>query len=96
MLVPTGIGAEIGGHAGDAAPAATLLSGVCDTLITHLNVLNASDIIQVPENVLYVEGSMITAMLRGASRLLPVRSNRVLVLVQSHYDHISLTLLLTP
>ena len=26
MLVPTGIGAEIGGHAGDAAPAAALLA----------------------------------------------------------------------
>ena len=87
MLVPTGIGAEIGGHAGDAAPAATLLSGVCDTLITHPNVLNASDIIHIPENVLYVEGSMITEMLMGASRLIPVRSNRVLVLVQSHQDH---------
>ena len=42
MLVPTGIGAEVGGHAGDATPAATLLASVCDTLITHPNVLNAS------------------------------------------------------
>ena len=83
MLVPTGIGAEIGGHAGDAAPAASLISSVCDSMITHPNVLNASDLIQIPSNALYVEGSIITRMLLGTDRLLPVRSNRVLVLIQS-------------
>ena len=41
LLVPTGIGAEIGGHAGDATPVATLLASVCDTLVTHPNVVNA-------------------------------------------------------
>ncbi len=58
MIVPTGIGAEIGGHAGDAAPTARLLAGACDTLITHPNVVNASDINELPENGLYVEGSV--------------------------------------
>ena len=68
MLVPTGIGASVGGHAGDATPAATLLSSVCDTLITHPNVLNASDIIQIPSNALYVEGSLITQLMMGSVR----------------------------
>ena len=86
MLVPTGIGAEVGGHAGDASPAATLLASVCDTLITHPNVLNASDIIQVPTNALYVEGSLITQLMMGAIGLRRVRSNRLLVLVQVHED----------
>ena len=86
MLVPTGIGAAIGGHAGDATPAATLLSGVCDTLITHPNVLNASDIIQIPSNVLYVEGSVITQLMMGSIGLRRVRNNRLLVLVQAHQD----------
>ena len=86
MLVPTGIGAEIGGHAGDASPAAALLASVCDTLITHPNVLNASDIIQVPENALYVEGSLITQLMMGTVGLRRVRSNRLLVLVQAHED----------
>ena len=86
MLVPTGIGAEVGGHAGDATPAATLISGTCDSMITHPNVLNASDLIQIPENALYVEGSVITKVLMGTSRLLPVRSNRLLVIVQAHED----------
>ena len=88
MLVPTGIGADVGGHAGDAAPAATLLASVCDTLVTHPNVLNASDLIQIPSNALYVEGSAIAQMLGGTAQLLPTRSNRVLVLVQSHSEQI--------
>jgi hypothetical protein len=88
MLVPTGIGAEVGGHAGDASPAAALLASVCDTLITHPNVLNASDIIQVPDNALYVEGSLITQLMMGTIGLRRVRSNRLLVLVQAHEDEI--------
>ena len=43
LIVPTGVGAEIGGHAGDATPVATLMSSICDLLITHPNVLNGSD-----------------------------------------------------
>ena len=86
MLVPTGIGAAIGGHAGDATPAATLLSSVCDTLITHPNVLNASDIIQIPANASYVEGSVITQLMMGTIGLRRVRNNRLLVLVQAHQD----------
>lgn len=88
MLVPTGIGAKVGGHAGDATPAAILLSSVCDNLITHPNVLNASDIIQVPSNALYVEGSLITQLMMGAIGLRRVRNNRLLVLVQAHEDEL--------
>lgn len=83
-LVPTGIGAEVGGHAGDASPTARLLSSVCDTLVTHPNVVNASDIIDIPDNALYVEGSVICRLLMGTVGLLPTRSNRVLVLMDAH------------
>ena len=88
MLVPTGIGASIGGHAGDATPAATLLSTVCDTLITHPNVLNASDIVQIPPNALYVEGSAIAQLLTGSLELATARNNRILVLVQMHEEEV--------
>ena len=88
MLIPTGIGSSIGGHAGDATPTAALLSTVCDTLITHPNVLNASDIIQIPSNTLYVEGSLITQLLMGRVGLRRVRNNRLLVLVQAHEDQL--------
>lgn len=86
MLVPTGIGAEIGGHAGDATPAATLLANVCDTLVTHPNVLNASDLIQVPPNALYVEGSVVARLLMGTVGLTRARSNKLLVVIQDHQD----------
>jgi hypothetical protein len=86
VLVPTGIGAEIGGHAGDAGPMATLLAAACDKLITHPNVVNASDIIQLPENGVYVEGSVLCRLLMGTVGLEPVRSNRLLVILDKHFD----------
>jgi hypothetical protein len=84
FLVPTGIGAEIGGHAGDATPVAQVLAEVSDLLITHPNVVNASDINEIPENALYVEGSTITNVLMGTAALQPVRKNRVLVIIDDH------------
>ena len=88
FLIPTGIGAEIGGHAGDATPAARLIAETCDTLILHPNVVNASDINEMPTNSLYVEGSVITRFLMGTVGLAPVRSNRVLVILDGRGDTI--------
>ncbi len=86
FLVPTGINATIGGHAGDAGPVARLLSTVCDNLIVHPNVVNASDINEMPENALYVEGSVICRLLMGTAGLRRVRSNRVLVVIDRHEE----------
>jgi len=86
MIVPTGIGAEIGGHAGDAAPAARLLAGACDSLITHPNVVNASDINELPENGLYVEGSVISNLLMGSVGLQKVHANRVMLVIDKHKE----------
>ena len=86
MLLPTGVGAELGGHAGDATPAARLLAEISDRLILHPNVVNASDLNEMPGNALYVEGSVLTRLIMGTIGLLPVRSNRVLVVIDSHED----------
>ena len=86
LLVPTGIGAEIGGHSGDAGPVARLLAANCDNLITHPNVVNAADINELPENALYVEGSVISRLLMGTIGLQKVRSNRVMLVVDEHAD----------
>jgi hypothetical protein len=80
-VVPTGIGAEIGGHSGDAGPAARLLGAACDRLILHPNVVNASDINGMPENAWYVEGSTIARLLMGTVGLLRPRVNRVGVVI---------------
>ncbi|MEE8114933.1 MAG: DUF3326 domain-containing protein, partial [Nitrososphaerales archaeon] len=84
LLIPTGIGAEIGGHAGDSTAVAQLLAQNCDTLVIHPNIVNASDINEMPPNSLYVEGSIITRMLMGTIGLQPVRANRVLVVIDQH------------
>jgi len=88
FLIPTGIGVEIGGHAGDATPAARMLAQSCDHLILHPNVVNASDINEAPENSIYLEGSVITRLLMGTIAIEPVRSNRVLVIVDGDHHEV--------
>ncbi|MEA2999394.1 MAG: hypothetical protein QOK17_1227 [Sphingomonadales bacterium] len=86
LLVPTGVGAEIGGHAGDAGPLTKLLGSICDAVVTHPNVVNASDINEAPANCHYVEGSVLTRLLLGNVALQPVRKNRVLLVIDDHPD----------
>ena len=87
LIIPTGIGAEIGGHAGDGNPVAKLIASCCDKLITHPNVVNASDINEMTENTLYVEGSILDRFLEGEIELEEVRSNRILVVTNSPIKH---------
>lgn len=79
MIIPTGIGATIGGHAGDGTWSARLLAQACDRLIVHPNVVNAADYNEIPANALYVEGSMLDRFLRGEIDLQPARSNHILL-----------------
>ena len=67
---------------------AQLLASTCDTLIIHPNVVNASDINEMPANALYVEGSVLCRLFMGTVGLQPVRSNRVLVLIHPHSDRV--------
>ena len=83
FLIPTGIGCEIGGHAGDGTPALRLIAGQCDNVIIHPNVVNASDINEAPQNALYVEGHHITRLLMGTIGLAKSRKNRQLILIDS-------------
>ena len=88
LLIPTGIGAELGGHCGDGNAVARLIASSCDTLITHPNVVNASDINEMTENTLYVEGSIITRLLMGQLGLQKVRANKILMLMDEHEDEL--------
>ena len=81
FIVPTGIGAEIGGHSGDATPAAKLTASVSDKLFIHPNIVNASDINEMTENMLYVEGSILDRFLEGQIGLEEVYSNKILLVV---------------
>lgn len=86
LVIPTGIDAVIGGHAGDANPVARLIATTCDTLITHPNVVNASDINELTENTLYVEGSILSRLMMGTIGLQKVRANRLEVIIDEHQD----------
>lgn len=79
MIVPTGVGASIGGYAGDALPVARTLSSVVDCLISHPNVLNAAMLYWPMPNVLYVEGHALDQFAEGSWALQPVHQNKVLV-----------------
>jgi len=81
LIVPTGIGAYIGGNAGDANPVCKLLASLSDTLVTHPNVVNASDINEMPDNVFYVEGSILDRFLSGEFCLKQPSQNRMLIAV---------------
>lgn len=86
LLIPTGIGAELGGHCGDGNAVSRLIASACDTLVTHPNVVNASDLNEMTENTLYVEGSVLTRLLMGQIGIQKVRSNRVLMIMDKHND----------
>ncbi|XP_044488268.1 uncharacterized lipoprotein syc1174_c-like isoform X2 [Mangifera indica] len=77
MIVPTGVGAAIGGYAGDALPVARALSSVVDCLITHPNVLNAAMLYWPMPNVLYVEGYALDRFAEGLWALMPIHQNKV-------------------
>ncbi|MBD2022098.1 DUF3326 domain-containing protein [Leptolyngbya sp. FACHB-36] len=77
LIVPTGVGAAIGGYAGDALPVARAMAQVADCLITHPNVLNGAQLYWNLPNVLYVEGYGLDQFAAGRWGLRSVRQNRV-------------------
>ena len=77
QIIPTGVRCEFGGFAGDACPVTNLLASVVDVLVTHPNAVNASELNEMAENVLYVEGKSLDDFLLGHLGLLPTRSNKI-------------------
>jgi hypothetical protein len=77
LVVPTGIGAAVGGYAGDALPVARAMAQVVDTLITHPNVMNGAQLYWPLPNACYVEGYGLDQFAAGHWGLRPVHSNRI-------------------
>ena len=77
LIVPTGIGAAIGGYAGDALPVAKAMAQVCDRLITHPNVLNGASLYWNLPNAFYVEGYGLDKFAAGCWGLRSVHQNRI-------------------
>jgi len=83
MVVPTGIGCEVGGYAGDAVPAARLLAAASGCLITHPNVMNGASRYWGDPRIHYVEGSSLDRFAAGELALEPVRSQRIGLLLDA-------------
>ncbi len=76
FIVPTGIGANIGGFAGDAGAFARKISKEFP-LIVNPNVVNAACFSAITENMLYTEGYTITEFLKGNVSLIPSKDNKI-------------------
>jgi len=83
LIVPTGVGASIGGFAGDALPVARAIAQISDTLITHPNVLNGAQLYWPIPNALYVEGYALDKFAQGCWGLQPVHQNRIGLILDS-------------
>jgi hypothetical protein len=83
LIIPTGIGAAIGGYAGDALPVARTLAQVTDRLITHPNVMNGAQMYWPMENAYYVEGYGLDQFAAGDWGLRPVHQNSIGLVIDS-------------
>ena len=76
FIVPTGIGASIGGYAGDASVYARKLSQI-SKLIVNPNVVNAGCFSGITSNMLYTEGYTLDSFFKGEVNLIPSRNNKI-------------------
>ena len=72
ISIPTGIGAEIGGYAGDGGKIARMFSKNFN-VITHPNVVNGGILSAVNDNILYVEGYFFDEFFKGNISISPLK-----------------------
>lgn len=80
FIVPTGVGASIGGYAGDAAAVAREFSKFAK-LIVNPNVVNAGGFSGINENMLYVEGYSLDEFVQGNVNLQPAKEQNQIGIV---------------
>lgn len=76
FIVPTGIGASIGGYAGDASLYAGDIAKNFP-LIVNPNVVNAACFSGITDNMLYTEGWTISQLFKGNISLKPSKNNKI-------------------
>lgn len=76
FIVPTGIGASIGGYAGDASTWARRFANEA-TIIVNPNVVNAGGFSGITDNMLYVEGYTLDEFFKGNVALQPLNKNKI-------------------
>ncbi|MDR1327879.1 MAG: DUF3326 domain-containing protein [Heliobacteriaceae bacterium] len=76
FIVPTGVGAAVGGYAGDASVWARKFSQLA-RLIVNPNVVNAGGFSGINEKMLYVEGRSLDSFFKGEISLVPGSANKI-------------------
>lgn len=76
FIVPTGVGATIGGFAGDASAYARKFAKK-SKLIVNPNVVNAGGFSGITENMFYVEGYSLDEFFKGNLNLTPSENNKI-------------------
>lgn len=76
FIVPTGIGASIGGFAGDASCYARKFAQISN-LIVNPNVVNAGGFSGITDNMFYVEGYSIDEFFKGNINLIQSKNNKI-------------------
>jgi len=87
FIVPTGIGCEIGGFAGDALPTAKLLASASGCLITHPNVMNGGTLSEKDQNIFYVEGYTLDRFAKGEIALRSVKKQKIGIIFDSGIEN---------
>lgn len=93
LVVPTGVGAQIGGFIGDAGPWARVFEAVADTVIVHPNVVNAADFSMPGDRSRYVDGFTLDRFLDGQLRLAPRRTVPVGLVLDDLDEGVTTTLI---
>ena len=76
FIIPTGIGAAVGGYAGDAGYIVRKFAKHFD-LIVNPNVVNAGGFSSITSNMLYTEGYTMDKFFKGVVNLIPSESNKI-------------------
>lgn len=76
FIVPTGVGASIGGFAGDASCYAKEFSKEA-RLIVNPNVVNAGVFSGINDNMFYTEGFILDEFFKGNTNLMPFENNKI-------------------
>ena len=87
FIIPTGIGCQIGGFAGDALPSAKLLASASGCLITHPNVMNGGSLSEKNKDIFYVEGYSLDRFVKGEIGLKSVKQQKIGIIFDSSIKH---------
>ena len=86
FVVPTGIGASVGGYAGDASVFARKFAKI-SRLIVNPNVVNAGGFSGITDNMLYVEGYSLDSFFKNEINLLPSKNNKIGIVYDKSIPH---------